>query len=214
MEADKIKIVPVFISIAVLFLTEAVAKVLFSESLLSPMITLGATRLLEAFLFIMVVVTWGKGLQSIGLARYQILPGIVRGLIWSAAFGIIVSFIFGALYIAGINPFAFIQVRLPNRTQELLGLFFVGGLIAPIAEEIFFRGIIYGFFRRWGVVVAIFLSTLIFVFAHMIDTALPVTQAIGGVVFAAAYEVEGKLMVPISIHVLGNIAIFSLSILF
>ncbi len=214
MEADKIKIVPVFISIAVLFLTEAVAKVLFSESLLSPMITLGATRLLEAFLFIMIIVTWGKGLHSIGLSRYQILPGIMRGLIWSAAFGIIVSCIFGALYIAGINPFVFIQVRLPNRTQDLLCFFFVGGLIAPIAEEIFFRGIIYGFFRRWGVVVAISLSTLIFVFAHMIDTTLPVTQAIGGIVFAAAYEVEGKLMVPISIHVLGNIAIFSLSILF
>ncbi len=214
MEADKIKIVPVFISIAVLFFTEAVAKVLFSESLLSPMITLGATRLLEAFLFIMIIVTWGKGLHPIGLARYQILPGIMRGFIWSAAFGIIVSFIFGALYIAGINPFVFIQVRLPNRTQELLCFFFVGGLIAPIAEEIFFRGIIYGFFRRWGVVVAISLSTLIFVFAHMIDTALPVTQAIGGIVFAAAYEVEGKLMVPISIHVLGNIAIFSLSMLF
>jgi membrane protease YdiL (CAAX protease family) len=214
MEADKIKIVPVFISIAVLFLTEAVAKVLFSESLLSPMITLGATRLLEAFLFIMIVVTWGKGLHSIGLSQYQILPGIMRGFIWSAAFGIIVSCIFGALYIAGINPFAFIQVRLPHRTQDLLYFFFVGGLIAPIAEEIFFRGIIYGFFRRWGVVVAISLSTLIFVFAHMIDTALPVTQAIGGIVFAAAYEVEGKLMVPISIHVLGNTAIFSLSMLF
>lgn len=214
MEADKIKIKPVFLSIAVLFLTEAVAKVLFSESLLSPMITLGATRLLEAFLFIMIVVTWGKGLLSIGLSRYQILPGIMRGFIWSAAFGIIVSFIFGALYIAGINPLAFIQVRLPNRTQELLCFFFVGGLIAPIAEEIFFRGILYGFFRRWGVAAAISLSTLIFVFAHMIDTALPVTQAIGGIVFAAAYEVEGKLMVPISIHVLGNIAIFSLSVLF
>jgi membrane protease YdiL (CAAX protease family) len=162
----------------------------------------------------MIVVTWGKGLHSIGLARYEILPGIMRGFIWSAAFGISVSCIFGALYIAGINPFAFIQVRLPNRTQDLLYFFFVGGLIAPIAEEIFFRGIIYGFFRRWGVVVAISLSTLIFVFAHMIDTALPVTQAIGGIVFAAAHEVEGKLMVPISIHVLGNIAIFSLSMLF
>jgi membrane protease YdiL (CAAX protease family) len=214
MEADKIKIVPVFISIAVLLLTEAVAKVLFSESLISPMITLGAIRFLEAFLFIMIVVTWGKGLSSIGLAPYQILPGIMRGFIWSAAFGIIVLFIFGALYIAGINPLALIQVRLPNRIQELLSFFFVGGLIAPIAEEIFFRGILYGFFRRWGVVVAIFLSTLIFVFAHLIDTAIPVTQAIGGIVFAAAYEVEGKLMVPISIHVLGNNAIFSLSLLF
>lgn len=214
MEADKIKIVPVFISIAVLFITEAVAKFVFSESLLSPMIPLGATRILEAFLFIMIVVTWGNGLSSIGLARHQILPGIIRGFIWSAAFGIIVLFIFGALYIAGINPLAFIHVRLPSRTQELLSFFFVGGLIAPIAEEIFFRGILYGFFRRWGVVVAIFLSTLIFVLAHMKDTAIPVTQAIGGILFAAAYEVEGKLMVPISIHVLGNNAIFSLSMLF
>jgi hypothetical protein len=214
MEADKIKIIPACICLAVLFLAEAVAKVLIFKGPCSPMITLGATRLLEAFLFIMIVVTWGKGLLSIGLARYQILAGIKRGLIWSAAFGMIVSFVFGALYIAGINPLTLVQVRLPGRTQELLCFFFVGGLIAPIAEEIFFRGILYGFFRRWGVVAAISLSTLIFVFAHLMDTTLPVTQAIGGIVFAAAYEVEGKLMAPITIHVLGNIAIFSLSMLF
>jgi membrane protease YdiL (CAAX protease family) len=29
-------------------------------------------------------------------------------------------------------------------------------------------------------------------------------------VFAAAYEIEKKLLVPITIHVLGNLALFSL----
>jgi membrane protease YdiL (CAAX protease family) len=35
---------------------------------------------------------------------------------------------------------------------------------------------------------------------------------VGGIVFAVAYEVEGSLMVPITIHVLGNMAIFALSL--
>jgi hypothetical protein len=35
---------------------------------------------------------------------------------------------------------------------------------------------------------------------------------VGGIVFAVAYELEGNLMVPITIHVLGNTAIFALSL--
>ena len=88
----------------------------------------------------------------------------------------------------------------------------VGGLVAPIAEEIFFRGVIYGFLRRWGVLLALAGSTVIFVLAHAISSRIPLTQIVGGIVFAVAYEVEGKLMVPITIHVLGNMAIFTLSL--
>jgi membrane protease YdiL (CAAX protease family) len=49
----------------------------------------------------------------------------------------------------------------------------VGGIVAPVAEEVFFRGIL----------------------------------------FAAAYEIEKNLIVPITIHCLGNLAIFSLSLI-
>jgi membrane protease YdiL (CAAX protease family) len=38
-------------------------------------------------------------------------------------------------------------------------------------------------------------------------------QIIGGIVFALAYEASGNLLVPITIHVLGNLAIFTLSLL-
>jgi hypothetical protein len=38
------------------------------------------------------------------------------------------------------------------------------------------------------------------------------TQIIGGVLFAVAYELEGSLFVPITIHALGNLAIFGSSL--
>jgi membrane protease YdiL (CAAX protease family) len=34
---------------------------------------------------------------------------------------------------------------------------------------------------------------------------------VGGIVFAIAYEKEKSLMVPVTIHCLGNMAIFSLT---
>ncbi|MGD9179205.1 MAG: CPBP family intramembrane metalloprotease, partial [Desulfobacterales bacterium] len=88
-------------------------------------------------------------------------------------------------------------------------------LIGPLAEEIFFRGILYGFFRKWGVPTAILLSTLFFVLSHTHTSGsiIPVTQLIGGILFAISYEVEKNLLVPITIHCLGNLAIFTLALL-
>jgi len=40
-----------------------------------------------------------------------------------------------------------------------------------------------------------------------------VTQMVGGILFTVAYEVEGSLMVPITIHILGNMDIFTLSLI-
>jgi membrane protease YdiL (CAAX protease family) len=44
-------------------------------------------------------------------------------------------------------------------------------------------------------------------------TAIPITQLIGGILFAVAYEIEKNLLVPITIHFMGNLAIFTLSFL-
>ena len=88
-----------------------------------------------------------------------------------------------------------------------------GYVIAPVAEEIFFRGILYGFFRQWGIMVALVISTALFVISHAIGSGLPITQVIGGLLFAVAYEIEKNLLVPIIIHSLGNLAIFCLSFL-
>ena len=96
---------------------------------------------------------------------------------------------------------------------DIVLFFVVGVLVAPMAEEVFFRGILYGFFRRWGVSAALVLSTLLFVLPHLGTSGLPITQVIGGVLFAVAYEKEGSLIVPIIIHASGNMAIFTFSLL-
>jgi membrane protease YdiL (CAAX protease family) len=104
------------------------------------------------------------------------------------------------------------KTDIPSVHYEILLFFLVGGLISPIAEEIFFRGILYGFLRRWGMWVAVVISTLLFVIAHTTSSRIPVPQAIGGILFAVAYEKEKNLVVSMVIHISGNLAIFIISL--
>jgi membrane protease YdiL (CAAX protease family) len=202
----------VFLALAALVTTEVAISVVISEAWHSPMFILGVGRVVQVLIFLMIVSTWGRGMSSIGLARGQILTGVRRGLIWSGVFGICACLVLAVLYATHINPLKLIKTHVPPSAQGIVLFFVVGGLVAPIAEEVFFRGIVYGFLRRWGVLLALIGTTVIFVLAHAISSRIPLTQIVGGIVFALAYEVEGNLMVPITIHVLGNTAIFALSL--
>jgi len=214
METKKIQLKTLFLCLAAVIAIELGTWVVTSKSGYHPMLILATARLLQILLIILIVVTWGKGLPSIGLAGSEMVSGLKRGLLWSAGFGAIVSIACVGLFAAGINPLTLIKAPLPTQTGDLILFFIVGGMVGPVAEEFFFRGILYSFLRRWGVVVAVFLSTLLFVLPHAIHQRIPITQVVGGIVFAVAYEVEGNLMVPIIIHVLGNMAIFTISLVF
>jgi membrane protease YdiL (CAAX protease family) len=213
MEAEHIEIKTLVISLATMLCIEVATRAVISRDLSNQMIILGVTRLLEIVLLMLIVLKWGAGLSSIGLAPFKVVSGLKKGLIWSAGFGMVAFFAFLVLFAVGINGVTLIQAQLPGKPSEIILFFVIGGVVGPIAEEIFFRGILYGFFRRWGMVVALVLSTVVFVLAHPSNQGVPVTQAVGGVVFAVAYEVEGNLMAPITIHVLGNVAIFTLPLI-
>ncbi len=214
METNKIETKTLILSLAAIVSIEMVTRAVILKIVYFPMIFLGTARLLEIVSVVLIVLIWGKGLSSIGLAQSKIVFGLKRGLLWSVGFAVTAFLAFVILSIAGINALPFMKARLPTGHGEIILFLFVGGLVAPIAEELFFRGVLYGFFRRWGVAVALILSTLIFVMFHPIGHQIPVTQAVGGVIFALAYELEGSLMVPITIHSLGNTAIFALSLIF
>jgi membrane protease YdiL (CAAX protease family) len=214
METKEIRIRTLFLCFAAVLIVELGTWFATSKSAYHPMLILGGARLLQIFLIILIVVTWGKGLSSIGLARSDLVPGLKKGLLWSAGFAAISSIASVGLLIVGMNPLALIKTPLPKQTTDLALLFIVGGIVGPVAEELFFRGVLYGFLRRWGVIVALVLSTLIFVLCHPIGHGIPVTHLVGGLLFALAYEIGGSLMVPITIHTLGNLAIFSISLLF
>ena len=212
MEAKEIPIRTLFLCLAAVLAIELGARVVTPKSGYHPMLILAGARLLEVLLIVLIVSTWGKGLSSVGLARSEMVSGLKKGLIWSAGFGAITIIACAGLFAASINPLTFIRAQMPTQTNDLIFFFIVGGLLGPVAEELFFRGILYGFLRRWGVIVAILLSTLIFVLCHPIHQGIPITRLLGGILFAVAYEFSGSLIVPITIHGLGNLAIFTLSL--
>jgi len=209
METDYIKIKTLLIVVTSIVFIESAAILLSSGRHPNPMLVTGVVRLLEIITIIITVINWGNGLPSIGLDR-SITEGFKKGLLWSAIFGLITGFIFLILYIAGKNPLTLIHTRLPENRYDLFLFLCIGCIIGPVAEELFFRGILYGFFRRWGISAALCFTTIIFIFAHHNTGTIPVTQAAGGIVFAVAYEIEESLLVPIIIHILGNTAIFLL----
>lgn len=211
MEANRITVKSLIISIGAVLCVEAAVGAFITGCPFNSTFVLGLMRIIEIALLVVAAVLWGNGLSSVGLARSSAVHGVVRGLIWSAGFGVSALIAYLILYAVGIDALPLIQTNMPKGPGEITLFFMVGGVVGPAAEEIFFRGILYGFFRRWGIFVALTLSTLVFVLAHPGFPGIPVTQVVGGIVFAMAYEIEGSLMAPLTIHVLGNTAIFTLS---
>jgi membrane protease YdiL (CAAX protease family) len=85
-----------------------------------------------------------------------------------------------------------------------LAMFLLVGLVVPVAEEIFFRGVIYNFLRaRLGVWVAILFSSLIFAIAHG-DLAVGTSAFVIGIAIAWVYEKSGSLWTAILIHAANN----------
>jgi membrane protease YdiL (CAAX protease family) len=213
MEAEKITLKTLVVSIAAVLVAEGLLRPAIAGIFISPLPGLGITRVAEIILLSFIAVRFEKSIDAIGLIPKKMLAGIKKGLIWSACFGIAAIILIVLLYMAGINALRMLYTPLPYSKALIFIYLLIGGVIGRIAEEIFFRGILYGFLRRWGAFTAVIVSSLVFVLPHLVGSNLPVTQLVGGIVFALAYEKEKNLMVPITIHCLGNLAIFSITFL-
>jgi membrane protease YdiL (CAAX protease family) len=87
----------------------------------------------------------------------------------------------------------------------------LGLLSAPLCEELVYRGIVYPAMRsRMRLVLAVPVSAVIFALMHLVwhwRVFVPVTQLLGGLVFAWAYERTRSLVFPMILHAIGNAAI-------
>ena len=77
-------------------------------------------------------------------------------------------------------------------------------VIAPVAEELAFRGYLYGVLKRYfGAVPALVLSGILFSLIHLnLPSFFPLLVLAS--VFALAYELSGSLLVPMTMHALFN----------
>ncbi len=235
MAAKTIKTVTVASVAAVFIAGELLAYVIAGRSSVDPILLVGIIRLVQIPTTVLILVRFEGGLGAIGWAPAAWPAGVWQGALWSAGFGLLAGLGMAGVYWRGGNPLSFFRADLS--TYNLPLFFVVGGLVAPVFEELCFRGATYTFMRQIGawiisripgrsgnggdssalatavtVLIAIVGSTAIFALLHSVR-GLPITQMIGGVVFALAYETSGNLMVPMIIHITANLAIFSLSLI-
>lgn len=94
-----------------------------------------------------------------------------------------------------------------RRSAASLFLFVVvAGILAPVGEELFFRGILYTALRnRYGRIAAVIASAAVFALLHGEWTAMAVPIWLAGVILALAYQATGSLVVPMLAHCVHNI---------
>ncbi|MFZ5564076.1 MAG: CPBP family intramembrane glutamic endopeptidase [Thermodesulfobacteriota bacterium] len=213
MGAGNVRLTTLFGVAGIVLATEFAAATFAAGGLCRPMTALLVSRVIQTALILSAV--WGtrKTLAEVGLDRASLGRGLAAGLAWSAVFGGIVAVAGAVLLAMGGDPRTLFSVRVPAGPWAVPLYFVTGALAGPLWEELVFRGVLYGFFRRYGVIAGVVISTAVFAGLHMRGPSLPVTQIVGGVVFCLAYEREKSLAAPFVVHVLGNSAIFTLALL-
>lgn len=95
------------------------------------------------------------------------------------------------------------------------GILLTVGILAPVAEEVFFRGVLYGWLRRrWSAPWSIVVSAAVFALAHGNPWQM-VPIFVAGLVLAYLYERSGSLVPAMVTHMTINsaslVAIFAYS---
>ena len=99
MEAKKISLTTFTVSTAAILFAETVFRWVLVDHIFAPLPTLGFVRCLEAGLLVFIVTKIEKNLDAIGLARPRLITGLIKGLIWSAGFGVVAAVCyFGLLF--------------------------------------------------------------------------------------------------------------------
>jgi len=93
-----------------------------------------------------------------------------------------------------------------NRPAVILEFIFQAVLLFPIIEELFFRGFLLTFLKKYtSTWMALVLSAGVFAFAHPLAIGAVLPLWILGIVLGIAYEHTGSLLLPICIHSCWNL---------
>lgn len=151
----------------------------------------------------LVVLLHARELGPFVRRNYSRQPGLGSGLAMGFLLGIAAIMLVAAtvaaesalfhLPIKPNNPFVYTP-HLSNASWPVIaGMLLAVVVMAPLAEEALFRGLLYGGLARlWGMWPAVLVSALIFGGAHM-NLSLFLPLALGGVILALIYAKSGSL---------------------
>lgn len=127
--------------------------------------------------------------------------------------GLLIFYALAAAYglVAGLNGDSnqrLTELGLGSSISSDLGYVALYGVLAPVAEELLFRGLLFGSLRaRFGPWPAALASGAVFGLVHLgggQDVFIPVLATLG-VVLALAYHYSGALYAAIAIHAVNNV---------
>jgi len=146
--------------------------------------------------------------RDVGLRPFNVSRGLGLGcifLLFAFAFNFIWS-LFLSLFELRAQP-----DMLPLFGKGIAGLLLAilaGGVVAPIAEEIFFRGYLFaGLYKLLGLRRAAVLSAALFALAHILPTSWPPIFVLG-LLFALLYEQTGSIWPGVIVHAAMNTLAF------
>lgn len=166
---------------------------------------LGLLRTVDVF----VLLTWGPlTLERIEIS--EVLRDALGFTFLVSAAGIIFlacwKFLFGSSMLK-LGPGLFHQ-----SVSTRIAFYVTSCVVSPIAEELFFRGLIYRKLReKYGAWICIFSVSVLFAFTHYYFNR-QVMQALmpflGSLIFCLGYEKAKFILTPILLHIFGNLIIF------
>lgn len=179
--------------------------------------TLLQTGLLVGFSFYIATIRHGHSLYDLGFIPGGFWSAISQGVRWGVTLCFLVLLL--GMVITALFPmepesqdFAKIMMMVKS-PRELLIPIIMGVVLAPIGEEIYFRGFFYPALRaRWGVGKGIFMTSLFFALMHL-DLYRLIPIAAGGAGLAYLYERTGNIWVNIIAHAVWNAIMIGLMII-
>ena len=200
---ELLTLVPVWIVVSVLLF---VPVALIGDSAVPgpvPALGLGAAAFLVASLIVTALRV--RSTAAVGLRRTSwrwIGLGVVGGIV-----GLVTSVGVAAAYIAITGDTSDLRPDLSagaSGSGVQVALFLaLGAVLVPFAEEMFFRGLLFGALRRHGFLVAVLVSSVLFGLAHGLSVAL-VGAALFGALTAVLYERSRSIWPAVAAHVTNN----------
>lgn len=153
---------------------------------------------------VLLIFAWRRiGWGALGFGRFEWSTlGIGCGLLVASYAVIVVHNV--VLWLLGIETQGQEITQLFGSLESPVWFFIVGAILAPLVEEIFFRGFLFqGFRARYGWIPGMLISSAIFGVAHLDPVAL-IPTFILGCVLAYLYHRSNSVWPPVILHMLVN----------